>query len=187
MTALTDTALPSWKAALTMIINPGLVLKKSLNNISCLFCIGISSLAFALFFLQTGLDLFRTGQADILFITTMTVTGAVYGFAGVASTALLTWVLTKPFGNPLSVKSTVSAFGLSYCSTLIYVVIGLFFSVFLNWKTSVAFGITGVIWAIGPIISTVKSMTRDSLAASIIIATICSGLMLFGWSLLGNL
>jgi hypothetical protein len=50
----------------------------------------------------------------------------------------------------------------------------------------VAFGVTGVLWATGPMIASIKQMSRENTALSVIVATVCSGLLLFGWVLLGN-
>jgi hypothetical protein len=176
---------PLWKSALTMISNPGLVLKKAMSNIPWPFSLSISSLAFALFFLQTGLDLLRTGHKGITFVIVITLLGAIYGSLGVSLIALIAWGLSKAFGNAQTVKWTITAFGLGYSSTLIYVTLGIAFSLLFHWKTSVAFGVTGVLWATGPMIATIKEMTKERIGVSIMLATICSGLLLFGWSLLG--
>jgi hypothetical protein len=62
----------------------------------------------------------------------------------------------------------------------------MFFSLLLHWNTSVVFGVSGVLWATGPMIASIKQMSRENTALSVIVATICSGLLLFGWALLGN-
>jgi hypothetical protein len=75
---------------------------------------------------------------------------------------------------------------MGYFSTLIFTVLGMFFSIFLHWNTSVAFGVSGVLWATGPMIASIREMSRDNTTLSVILATICSGLLLLGWVLLGN-
>jgi len=178
---------PLWKVAATMILNPGAVLKQAMSKVPWSFSLSVSALAFALFFLSTGLDLLRTGQKGVPFVILITVLGALYGSIGISLIALLAWVLCRAFGYTHKITWAIAAFGLGYSSTLIYALLGVAFSLLFHWKTSVAFGVTGVLWAIGPMTATIKSMTKDRLGISILLATICSGLLLFGWSMLGNI
>lgn len=170
-----------------MILNPGAVLKQAMSKVPWSFSLSVSALAFALFFLSTGLDLLRTGQKGVPFVILITVLGALYGSIGISLIALLAWVLCRAFGYTHKITWAIAAFGLGYSSTLIYALLGVAFSLLFHWKTSVAFGVTGVLWAIGPMTATIKSMTKDRLGISILLATICSGLLLFGWSMLGNI
>ena len=71
-------------------------------------------------------------------------------------------------------------------SPLRFTILGMFFSLVLHWNTSVAFGVSGVLWATGPMIASIRQMSRDNTALSVIVATICSTLLLLGWALLGN-
>lgn len=174
------------RAALTMMLNPGAVLKKTVSKIPWPFSISISALAFMLFFMQTGLDLMRIGLKDLKFVVLLSVEGLLFGSAGIALLAVIAWGLTKVFKSNKSIGWAISAFGLGYCSTLIFTVLGMFFSLVLHWNTSVAFGVSGVLWATGPMIASIKEMSRDNTTLSVIIATICSGLLLLGWALLGN-
>jgi len=176
---------PLWRVAATMIMNPGAVLKQAMSRVPWPFSLSVSTLAFALFFLSTGLDLLRTGQKGVPFVILITVLGALYGSIGVSLIALIAWVLSIAFGNKHPVTWVIAAFGLGYSSTFIYALLGVVFSLLFHWKTSVAFGVTGVLWAIGPMTATIKEMTRERLGISILLATICSGLLLFGWSLFG--
>ncbi len=178
---------PSWRVALTMIMNPGAVLKQTMSKVPWPFSLSVSTLAFALFFMSTGLDLLHTGQKGVPFVIMSTVLGALYGSIGISLISLIAWVLSIAFGNKHQVTWVIAAFGLGYSSTLIYALLGVLFSLFFHWNTSVAFGVTGVLWAIGPMTATIKNMTGERLGVSVIIATICSGLLLFGWSLLGNI
>jgi len=176
---------PLWRVAATMILNPGAVLKQAMSKVPWSFSLSVSALAFALFFLSTGLDLLRTGQRGVPFVILITVLGALYGSIGISLVALFAWVLCRAFGYTHKITWAIAAFGLGYSSTFIYALLGVLFSLFFHWKTSVAFGVTGVLWAIGPMTSTIKEMTKERLGISILIATICSGLLLFGWSLFG--
>jgi hypothetical protein len=175
-----------WRAALTMMINPSGVLKNSVAKIPWPFSLAISGLAFMLFFMQTGLDLHRIGLKGVGFVVLLSVLGFLIGTFGIALLAVFAWTITKLFKGDKPLKWAVSAFGLGYCSTLIFTVLGLLFSLFLHWNTSVAFGVSGLLWATGPMIASIKEMSRDKTALSVIVATLCSGILLLGWALLGN-
>jgi len=175
-----------WWAALAMMINPGAVLQNAVARIPWPFSLSISALAFMLFFMQTALDLLRNGLKDSGFVVLLSVEGLLFGSLGIGLLAMIAWVITRLFKGDKPVGWAVSAFGMGYCSTLIFTVLGMFFSLVLHWNTSVAFGVTGVLWATGPMIASIKQMSRDNTALSVIVATVCSGLLLFGWVLLGN-
>jgi Kef-type K+ transport system membrane component KefB len=128
----------------------------------------------------------RVGLKGIGFVVQLSVEGAIFGSVGIALLAMIAWGITRIFKGNKSLGWALSAFGLGYCSTLIFTVLGLLFSLILNWNTSVAFGVSGVLWATGPMIASIKEMSRDNTALSVIVATICSGLLLLGWVLLGN-
>jgi len=176
----------AWRAALAMMINPNAVLKKSVAGIPWPFSLSISGLAFMLFFMQTGLDLMRIGLKSIGFVLLLSVEGLLFGTLGIALLAVIAWGITRIFKGDKPLGWALSAFGLGYCSTLIFTVLGMLFSLILHWNTSVAFGVSGVLWATGPMIASIKEMSRDNTALSIIVATICSGILLLGWALLGN-
>ena len=174
------------RAALSMMINPGAALRNSVGRIPWPFSLSISALAFMLFFMQTGLDLLRTGQKGAGFVVLLSVEGLLFGSLGVALLAGIAWGITRVFKGDKPLGWAVSAFGLGYCSTLIFTVLGMLFSLFFHWNTSVAFGVSGLLWATGPMIASVKQMSWDNTALSVIVATLCSGLLLLGWVLLGN-
>ena len=174
------------RVALAMMINPSAVLQKAVGGVRWPFSLLISALAFMLFFMQTGIDLLRTGQKGAGFVVLLSVEGLLFGSLGVALLAGIAWVITRVFKGDKPLGWAISAFGLGYCSTLIFTVLGMLFSLLLHWNTSVAFGVTGVMWATGPMIASIKQMSRENTALSVIVATICSGLLLFGWVLLGN-
>lgn len=52
---------PRWKTALNMIINPGEVVKTQMGRVPWPYSLAVSGLSFTLFFMQTGLDLLRSG------------------------------------------------------------------------------------------------------------------------------
>lgn len=82
---------------------------------------------------------------------------------------------------------SIRAISLSYSPTLVYAASGLLFNLFLGWNTAVAFGVTGVLWALGPINAAVKEMVNGKTGPSIVLSTICGVLVLFAWAALGNM
>lgn len=175
-----------FRTALTMMINPGSVLQKAVTGIPWPLSLCISGLAFLLFFMQTGLDLWRNGLKEFSFVLWLSGAGLLFGSFGIALLSMLAWGITKIFRGGKSPGWAISAFGLGYCSTLIFTIFGMFFSLVLHWNTSIAFGVSGVLWATGPMIASIKEMSHGKTALSVIIATLCSGLLLLGWSILGN-
>lgn len=173
------------RSALAMILNPAQVVKGAMERVPWPVSLSISGLAFTLFFLQTGLDMHRVGTASSGAAVGYTFLGTAMGTIGVALVAAVAWACSRPFGNDRSLDWTVRAFCLAYTPTLIFVTVGLIFNLAAGWNTAVAFGVTGALWALYPIIAIVKEMTGDKLAASLIITTICGGLVLCGWALLG--
>jgi hypothetical protein len=172
-----------WRAILLMMVNPAGVLKKRMAAVSPIWALAVSGSAFTIFFLQTGLDLFRNGRSGA-FVAVMAFTGLVYGTVVVSAVAVIAWQTTRLFGGTRSIDWSIKAFALGYSPALIYAGIGLLVNVILQWNTSIAFGVTGMLWALGPMVAAIREMTEQKVALSIVVATICGGLLLFGWSLL---
>jgi len=179
-------SMPRWKIAFKMITNPGEVIKNQMNQVAWPYSLLVSGLSFTLFFLQTGLDMFRTGQIEAASVILITLLGFVYGTAGVGLVAVLTWALSQGSERKYSIQWAVSSFSLGYSATLIYALLGLAFSITLGWKTAVAFGVTGVLWALRPALFTIRQMSGDRIAFSIAVTTLCGAILLFGWALLGR-
>ena len=173
------------RSALSMILNPGQVVKGALDRVPWPVSLTISGLAFTLFFLQTGLDMHRVGTASAGAAVGFTFLGLFFGTAGVALVAAVGWALARLLGGERSLEWTVRAFCLAYTPTLIFATVGLIFNLAAGWNTAVAFGVTGVLWALLPIIAILKEMTGEKLGASLAISTLCGGLILCGWALLG--
>src|SRR5665647_859889 len=95
MNMLVQSEPPRWKTALKMIVNPGDVVKKQMSKVPWPFSLAVSGLAFGLFFLQTGIDMLRTGQIDNYTVLLISMLGLVYGTAGVALIAVLAWALSQ--------------------------------------------------------------------------------------------
>ncbi len=177
---------PRWKTALNMIINPGEVLKTQMHKISWPYSLLISGLSFTLFFLQTGLDLFRNGQIGMSIVILITMLGLLYGTAGVALLAVMVWALAQGSERGITMGWAISSFALGYSATLIYALTGLIFSLAFGWKTAVAFGVTGLLWALRPTMFTIKVMSGERTAFSIALTTLCGAILLIGWSFLGR-
>ena len=170
-----------------MMISPASVVKDAMHNTKWYLSVLISALAFGLFFIQTGLDLYKTGQKEMNFVVLSTFTGVLYGAIFIPILAIIMWLILKLSKSNKDLKSTISTFCLSYSGAFIYGISGIVFSIVFGWKTSVAFGVTGVLWAIGPMIISIREMTDGKNALSIPIATIVSVIVLTTWSLFGNL
>jgi len=187
MNTLAPNEIPRWKTVLNMMINPGEVVKNQMGRMPWPYSILISGLAFTLFFLQTGLDMMRSGKIEVSTAVIIAMLGLLYGTAGVALIAVMSWALAQAGNRDYTIQWAISSFALGYSATLVYALIGLIFSLALGWKTAVAFGVTGVLWALRPTLFTVRQMSGDRVAFSITLATLCGAILLIGWALLGRL
>jgi hypothetical protein len=174
----------SLKAALHMMINPGGVFKNLMNDVPPILCFSVSGLAFTFFFLQTGLDLWRAGLKSPAGVVAFALIGTLYGTVTVALVATVAWAVSRPLGGEKSLDWALRAFTLSYCPALIYALLGLLFNMAFGWNTSIAFGVTGMLWALMPLVFTAREMLQERLGASMLLAAICGGLLLFGWALI---
>lgn len=187
MNTATSVETPGWKTAFMMITNPGEVVKSQMSRIPWPFSIAVSGLSFTLFFLQTGLDMLRNGSIELPTVVLISLLGLLYGTAGVAVLALAAWALSQAHDRAYSAGWAVSSFALGYSATLVYALLGLLFSVVLGWRTAVAFGVTGVLWALRPTLFTIRQMSGERTAFSIALTTLCGAILLLGWGLLGRL
>jgi len=169
-----------------MMINPGEVVKNQMGKVPWPYSLLISGASFALFFLQTGLDLLRSGKIEVSGVILIAMLGLLYGTAGVALIAVLVWALAQAAERNITMEWAISSFALGYSATLVYAVTGLIFSLTLGWKTAVAFGVTGVLWALRPTLFTIKQMSGERVAFSIAMTTLCGAILLLGWALLGK-
>jgi len=169
-----------------MMMNPAGVLRNALKGTKWYFSIGVSALAFGLFFIQTGLDLYKTGQKGFWFVLFCLVLGLLYGMLAIPLFAVVIWLVLKVSKAETTMLETISAFCLSYSGALIYGLIGIIFSIVLGWNTSVAFGVTGVLWAIGPMMYTIRELTGGNHKLSIPISSLVGVIVLLSWSLLGR-
>lgn len=170
-----------------MMINPSGAVKTAVEGTAWYFSLLLSGIAFCLFFLQTGLDLYKTGQKSISFVYMSAGAGLIYGLVIIPLIGLLAWGILKIFKSEKTLKWAITSYCLSYSGALVYGLIGLSFSFFMTWKTAMAFGVTGVLWAVGPLMATSREMTNGNTKISILIATLYSSLILISWAYFGNL
>lgn len=173
------------KALLLSMFNPRRVLVNLLGEVTTPVALIISGLAFLLFFLQTGLDMLRVGNAQLGQVIGLSFMGLGYGIIGVAALAALAWLICRPLGNPHPLGWTVGAFGISFSPALVYLVIGLLFNLFFGWNTALVFGVTGVLWALPCLVAAIQEMLPNRLVIVIALATVCGGILLYGWTWLG--
>jgi ribosomal protein L40E len=171
---------------LMIFVNPGAILKNHLSEYPWPWALGISGLAFMLFFLQTGIDLFRVNKINTIGVAGLALAGIVYGTVGVSLLAGVAWLGCRSARTTYTYGWAIRAFGLSYSPTLVYVVLGLAANLLFGWNTSVAFGITGALWAMNPMNAAIKEMTAGRTGISIVLTSLCGGLLLFGWALIST-
>jgi len=170
-----------------MMISPGPTLKTAVSGLPLFFSLLVSALAFLLFFAQTGLDLYKTGQQGLGFVLMSAGAGAIYGITVIPLLGIVIWLILKLAKSDKGLGWAIRSFCLGYSGTLIYGIIGMIFSLALGWRTSVAFGVTGVLWATGPIIAAIREMTDGKTALGILLATFAGATVLFSWAIFGNL
>lgn len=175
------------RVILGMMLSPASVLKSAVAEMPWGFSLAVSSAAFCLFFLQTGLDLYKTGQKEIGFVILSAAAGAAYGLIFIPFAGAVVWTMLKLAKSQKELKWVVSSFCLSYSGALVYGITGILFSLAFAWKTSVAFGATGVLWAAGPMIVAIRATTDGKNVLSIPIATAVCGVVLLSWSMFGQL
>ncbi len=186
MSTVATEEIPRWKTAMNMIINPGEVVKSQMSRVSWPYSILVSGISFALFFLQTGMDMLRTGQIERGTVALITLLGLFYGTVGIALIATLVWALSRAGERGYGIGWAISAFALGYSAALVYAVAGIVFSMFFHWNTAVAFGVTGILWALRPTLFTIKQMSGEQTAFSVAMSTFCGAIVLLGWAFLGR-
>jgi hypothetical protein len=172
---------------LPMMFNPAAFLQNYFEKMSTVFSILISGVGFGLFFLQTGLDLYKTGQKPLSFAYTIGGVGFLYGAMMIPFFGILLWIFLKIARSKSTFKQTLCAICLSYSSLLIYSIFGMAFSFLLNWKTSMAFGTTGAVWSTGAMIGTIRQLSNGKTGISIFLSIVFGIVILFSWYYVGNI
>ena len=183
-----ENALPvgRMKAFWGLFLQPAATTQVAWGNLGWLPALGVSGTAFTLFFLQTGLDVARAGRADLEEVLIFTLLGLSYGTFGVVTLGTVAWLGIRVMGGSAGFALVVQAFAWSYAPTLLYAALGVLANVVLGWNSAVAFGVTGLLWALGPVSATIRYATQGKTMPAVILTTVCGLLMLWGWAILGD-
>ncbi len=162
-------------------MNPGMLAKAKLEGYPWPVAFVVSGLAFALFFLQIGIELYRAGNSSMLAVFGWVGVGIIYGTLGVCFLSVTIWSFSKLFKGKHALTWTLQAFALSYAPTLVYVVLGLIANLIWGWNTALVFGVTGVLWALIPLRMVIYELVEGKGMAGIFLTTICGVIVLFSW------
>jgi hypothetical protein len=177
-----------WRVVFATMAAPGEILRRHAAALPAPLALGVSATALALFFAQTGIDLHR-GQpwdgAALAALGVLTASGALLGSAGVALLAAVAWLLTRPFGGGASLAWTLRAFALAFSPTLIYGACGLIAQLAFGWPAALAFGVTGYLWALGPLHAAISELSGGRAVVDAILTSVLGGLLLLAWAALG--
>jgi len=174
-----------WKV-FQMMINPAGVLKKLLSDTKWYWSLPVPVLAFMLFFLQTGIDVYRSGQQEFVYLVIMAFVGMLYGLLIIPLLGILVWLILKIGKTSYTALQSVSAICLSYSGALIYGLLGLVFSLVMGWNTALIFGVTGVLWALGPMMYTIRFISGGKRQLSIPLSTLVGVVVLYSWYMIGR-
>lgn len=171
-----------WSSVWLIFTNPREVFRRRLEGVPAPLCLLVSGAAFFLFYLQTGLDLGKRDLPGLAHAVDLGLMGLAMGTLGVGLLAGVAWGLARPFGGTQPLGWAVRAFGLAYAPALLYALLGVAVNLALHWNTALAFGVTGVLWALGPMLVAIREMTGQRSGPSVFIATICGAATLVGWA-----
>lgn len=164
-----------------MILNPGAFAAEHFSEAPWIFSLSISGLSFSLLFFQTGLDRMRAGNMNLTEVSFSAFKGLLLGTVGIVLLSLTAYILMKLFGGAWEVGQTIKAMALSYSSSMVYMALGFIANLIFGWNTSVAFGVAGVIWTLGPLYSVFRNMSGNRILPSVSITTLCGAVALYGW------
>lgn len=186
---MTENSRPAaWRVICAVMAAPGEIVRRYAGVLPAPLALGIPTVAFALFFLQTAIDQHHaTGWDGAATVAALVLagTGAGLGSLGVALLAAIAWVLTRPFGSEATLGWSVRAFGLAYSPMLVYAVCGVLVQGFLGWPTTLAFGVTGYLWALAPLHATLLHMARGRAWPAFFLTTGLGAVLLLAWAFLG--
>lgn len=180
-------ALPPWRVAARIMFDPGGTVRRGLGQIGPVEALAIPATAFTLFFLQSGLDRVRAGTLDGSGAFLLAGAGLSFGTIGIALVALSAWSAVRLLGGGIALGEAIKTFALCYTPTLIYTLLGMACNLALGWNTALAFGVTGVLWALGPMTGAAREMLGGRLWPALAVSTLCGLIILYGWSRLGAL
>jgi hypothetical protein len=168
-------------ALLRVMVDPGVVVRTALPARGILWSLLVPAAAYALLFLQTGLDLAHAGSAGPWRVVALAGIGLAYGAAGVPALAALCWLLSGAREGARGLSKVMQSFAFSHGTALVYVALGLLANLLLGWNTSLCFGITGVLWAFSPLTGALLVLCGGRKLPAILLATLVAGLLLLGW------
>ncbi len=91
-----------WRVVFATMAAPAAILRRHAGALPAPLALGVSTVAFALFFAQTGIDLHRGQTWDTAALASLGVlagAGAVLGSLGLALLATIAWLLLRPFAS----------------------------------------------------------------------------------------
>lgn len=185
--AASPSPLPFWRTLASLMLDPGGAVRRGLGGVGPAEALAIPAIAFTLFFLQSGLDRVRGGNIDGAGVALLAAAGLGFGTFGVALVALAAWGAVRVLGGAIAMADALKAFALCYAPTLVYTLLGIGCNLALGWNTALAFGVTGVLWALGPMTGAVREMLGGRLWPALAVSTLCGVLILYGWSRLAVL
>jgi hypothetical protein len=174
-----------WRVVFATMAAPGEILRRHAAAMPAPLALGVSGAAFALFFVQTGIDLHRGTPWDgaaLAGLAILGATGLVLGTLGVGALALLNFALTRPFDSEVSLGWTLRAFALAYSPTLVYALCGLLVQLTLGWPVALAFGVTGYLWALGPLHAVIGELCGSRALPTAVLTTLNGALLLLVWA-----
>lgn len=177
-----------WRVVFATMAAPAAILRRHAGALPAPLALGVSTVAFALFFAQTGIDLHRGQTWDTAALASLGVlagAGAVLGSLGVALLATTAWLLMRPFASNTGLGWALRAFALAFAPTLIYGVCGLAAQLLLGWPAALAFGVTGYLWALGPLHAAISELSGGRAVVDAILTTVVGGLLLVAWAAVG--
>ena len=166
---------------LSALFDPAGLIARHLDGFGVLPALAVSGLAFGTISLQAALDLARTSTWDSSALALLVLRGTLLGTAGVALVAVAAWLLSRPFSGSHGLGWTVRAFGGAYGNALIYGLFGLALNLFLGWNTAVSCGVTGLLWALGPLFVAVRELAGGRVGVAALLSGISGALLLIGW------
>jgi hypothetical protein len=170
-----------------ILFNPIVLVTDSMAKFAWYFALIVPGITFCLFFFQTGIDMNKAVGGSILSALLLGLMGLIFGVVLIPIIAMITLVFGKAFGCKWDVKRTIKAFSFAYGGSLVYMLLGVLMNLVLGWKTAMAFGVTGVLWSMGPIYSVIREMFNGKNFWAATAATFAGILLLFGWAFIGGI
>ncbi|TAN43568.1 MAG: hypothetical protein EPN25_00320 [Nitrospirae bacterium] len=174
------------KRFIRVLFNPAVLLTDSLEKFNWIWSLVVPGMSYCLFFLQTGMDFKRTGLGSGAGTIALGIIGLIFGVSIILVLSLLTWLVSRGVGCEWSAARTIKAFSFSYGAPIVYMLLGLSASVLFQWKTSLAFGLTGVLWSMGPIYGVIRQMFGGKTIAAALVASFEGVLLLSSWAIVGS-